>query len=71
MKAEERKTYTNMNFYKNQIEDALDFVNVSDLRIESSSIISIVESALLSTDVPKSVKVNMPKNVKVRVAKRN
>ena len=45
-----------------QIEDVLDFVNVSDLRIESSSIISIVESALLSTDVPKSVKVNMPKN---------
>ena len=45
-----------------QIEDVLDFVNVSDLRLESSSIISIVESALLSTDVPKSVKVNMPKN---------
>lgn len=45
-----------------QIEDVLDFVNVSELRIESSSIISIVESALLSTDVPKSVKVNMPKN---------
>jgi len=45
-----------------QIEDVLDFVNVSDLRLESSSIISIVESALLSTDVPKSIKVNMPKN---------
>jgi signal transduction histidine kinase len=45
-----------------QIEDVLDFVNVADLRLESSSIISIVESALLSTDVPKSVKVNLPKN---------
>jgi len=45
-----------------QIEDVLDFVNVSDLRFESSSIISIVESAILSTDVPKSVKVNLPKN---------
>jgi signal transduction histidine kinase len=45
-----------------QIEDVLDFVNVADLRLESSSIISIVESAILSTDVPKSVKVNLPKN---------
>lgn len=45
-----------------QIEDVLDFVNVSDLRLESSSMVSIVESALLSTDIPKSVKVNLPKN---------
>ena len=45
-----------------QIEDVLDFVNVSDLRLESSSLISVIESAVLSTDIPKSVKVNMPKN---------
>ena len=45
-----------------QIEDVLDFVNVSDLRLESSSVISVVESAILSTDIPKTVKVNIPKN---------
>ena len=45
-----------------QIEDVLDFVNISDLRLESSSVITIVESALLSTDIPKTVKINLPKN---------
>ena len=45
-----------------QIEDVLDFVNVADLKLQSSSMITIIESALLSTDVPKSLKINMPKN---------
>ena len=45
-----------------QIEDVLDFVNISALRLEPSSIITIIESALLSTDIPKSVKITMPKN---------
>jgi len=45
-----------------QIEDVLDFVNIAELKVQSSSIISIVESALLSTDIPKSVKINLPKN---------
>jgi len=45
-----------------QIEDVLDFVNIAELKVQSSSIITILESALLSTDIPKSVKVNLPKN---------
>jgi len=45
-----------------QIEDVLDFVNIAELKVQSSSIITILESALLSTDIPKSVKVNSPKN---------
>ena len=45
-----------------QIEDVLDFVNIADLKVQSSSIITILESALLSTDIPTSVKVNLPKN---------
>jgi len=45
-----------------QIEDVLDFVNIAELKVQSSSIITIVESAILSTDIPKTVKVNLPKN---------
>ncbi len=45
-----------------QIEDVLDFVNIASLKLESSSLITIIESATLSTDIPKSVKINMPKN---------
>ncbi len=45
-----------------QIEDVLDFVNIADLKVQSSSIITILESAILSTDIPKSVKINLPKN---------
>lgn len=45
-----------------QIEDVLDFVNVADLKLESSSVITIIESAVLSTVVPKQIKVNLPKN---------
>jgi len=45
-----------------QIEDVLDFVNIAELKVQSSSIITILESALLSTDIPTSVKVNLPKN---------
>jgi signal transduction histidine kinase len=45
-----------------QIEDVLDFVNIAELKVQSSSIITILESALLSTDIPKSVKINLPKN---------
>lgn len=45
-----------------QIEDVLDFVNVADLKVESSSIITIIESAALGTVIPKQIKVNLPKN---------
>jgi len=45
-----------------QIEDVLDFVNIADLKVQSSSIITVLESAILSTDIPKSVKINLPRN---------
>ncbi len=45
-----------------QIEDVLDFVNIAALKVQPSSIITIVESALLNTDMPDSIKVNLPKN---------
>ena len=45
-----------------QIEDVMDFVNISDLKSESSSIMTIIESALLSTNIPKTIKLNLPKN---------
>jgi len=45
-----------------QIEDVLDFVNISDLKVQSSSIITIIESSLLGADIPKSVHVHLPKN---------
>ena len=45
-----------------QIEDVLDFVNIAELKVQSSSIITILESAVLSTDIPKSVTINFPKN---------
>jgi len=41
-----------------QIEDVLDFVNIADLKLQSSSIITILESAILSTSIPESVKIN-------------
>ena len=44
-----------------QIEDVLDFVNIADLKIQSTSIITVIESAILSTDVPKTVDIEMPK----------
>ena len=45
-----------------QIEDVLDFVNIAELKVQSSSIITILESAVLSTDIPKSITINLPKN---------
>src|SRR3989304_2446301 len=45
-----------------QIEDVLDFVNIASLKLENSSLITVIESAILSTDIPKSVKINLPKN---------
>ncbi len=45
-----------------QIEDVLDFVNISELKMLSTSIITVIESAILSTDVPKTVKITMPQN---------
>lgn len=45
-----------------QIEDVLDFVNIAALKVESSSIITIVESALLNMVIPNKVKINLPKN---------
>lgn len=45
-----------------QIEDVLDFVNIAEIKMMHTSIISIIESAISSTDIPKTVKVVMPKN---------
>ena len=45
-----------------QIEDVLDFVNIAELKMMHTSIITILESAIMSTGIPKSVKVIMPKN---------
>jgi len=45
-----------------QIEDVLDFVNIANIKLRSSSLTTVIESAILSTDVPKSVKIIMPKN---------
>jgi signal transduction histidine kinase len=45
-----------------QIEDVLDFVNIADLKMQSTSVNTVLESAVLSTDLPKSLKINMPKN---------
>ncbi len=45
-----------------QIEDVLDFVNIASLKMQSSSIITIIESARLNTVIPDTVKINLPKN---------
>ena len=45
-----------------QIEDVLDFVNIAALKVQSSSLITVVESAILNTVIPKGVKINLPKN---------
>jgi len=45
-----------------QIEDVLDFVSIANIKLQSSSITTVIESAILSTDIPKSVKIIMPKN---------
>ena len=45
-----------------QIEDVLDFVNIAELKLLSTSVITVLESAILSTDIPKTVNVIMPKN---------
>ena len=45
-----------------QIEDVLDYVNVSDLKLEPTSLMSVIESAILGTEIPKQIKVILPKN---------
>jgi two-component system sensor histidine kinase HydH len=45
-----------------QIEDVLDFVNIASLKVQSSSIITVIESAILNTVIPNTVKVHLPKN---------
>ena len=45
-----------------QIEDVLDFVNIASLKIQSSSLITVIESSLLNTVIPKSVAIHLPKN---------
>ena len=45
-----------------QIEDVLDFVNIASLKIQSSSLITIIESSILNTVIPKSVIIHLPKN---------
>lgn len=44
------------------VDDVLDFVRVSELRIQPSSLISIIESAIDSVDIPPNVKIIKPKN---------
>lgn len=45
-----------------QIEDVLDYVNVSDLKLEPTSLVSVIESAILGVEIPKQIKVILPKN---------
>ena len=45
-----------------QIEDVLDFVNIAALKLQSSSIITVIESAVLNSVLPNTVKINLPKN---------
>ena len=45
-----------------QIEDVLDFVNIASLKIQSSSLITVIESSILNTVIPKSVIIHLPKN---------
>ena len=45
-----------------QIDDVLDYVNVADLQLERHSLATVIESAILNTNVPNYVKVMPPKN---------
>jgi signal transduction histidine kinase len=45
-----------------QIDDVLDYVNVSDLQLEKHSLSTIIESSILNTNVPGFVDVILPKN---------
>ncbi len=45
-----------------QIEDVLDYVNVSELKLEPTSLVSVIESSLLGVDIPQQIKVVLPKN---------
>jgi len=45
-----------------QIEDVLDYVNVSELKLESTSLASVIESASLGVEIPHHIKVILPKN---------
>ena len=45
-----------------QIDDVLEYVNVSDLQLTKNSISTIIESATLGTKIPSSIKLNLPTN---------
>jgi signal transduction histidine kinase len=45
-----------------QIDDVLDYVNVSELQLELHSLSTVIESSVLNTNVPPYVKVNFPKS---------
>jgi len=45
-----------------QIEDVLDYVNVSELKLETTSLASVIESARLGIEIPKQIKLILPKN---------
>jgi len=45
-----------------QIDDVLDYVNVAELQLEAHSLSTIIESAVLNTNVPPYIKINSPKN---------
>ena len=45
-----------------QIEDVLDFVNIASLKVQSNSINTIIESSILNTVIPDTVKINIQKN---------
>lgn len=45
-----------------QIDDVLDYVNVSELQFEQHSLSTVIESSVINTAIPSFVQVNLPKN---------
>ena len=45
-----------------QIDDGLDYVNISELQLEQHSLSTVIESSILNTTIPNYVKVNPPKS---------
>ena len=43
-----------------QIDDVLDYVNVSELQLEPHSLSTVIESAILNTNIPNHIKVTPP-----------
>ena len=47
---------------QNQIQDALDFVKISPLHLDSNSLLKILDSALKTLVIPENIKINLPQN---------